>query len=184
MALGRSLKSHWCIWNRCSYITIILGPHKNLVIKAEGKLRTRRWQVAEAHAASERRGWQLRPGMAAPAPEGGWLSSVSEPSLLQGPGRTASLSFHCTWCTLDSPHCSAEWETLSPASTSPLFHTNEACSIGSWGFHFDFQDLQITLYSTLFARNYPEFSSSALILRCGKKPQQQSMRFPWPLTVH
>lgn len=39
----------------------------------------------------------------------------------------------------------------SPASSGPLFHTNEACSAGSWGSHFDFQDLQITLHSTLFA---------------------------------
>lgn len=94
---------------------------------------------------------------------------------MHGPVRTASLSSHCTCHPL--PHCDAEWESCPQLAASSLFHTNEACSTGSWGFHFDFQDLQIALYSTLFARNYPEFSSFALILLYGKKPQQRSMVF-------
>lgn len=88
---------------------------------------------------------------------------------MQGLVSTASPSFRYT-CPC-RPHCAADRELLSQPAASSLFHTNEACSMGSWGFHFDFQDLPITLYSTLFARNYPEFSSPVLILLYGKKPR-------------
>lgn len=122
--------------------------------------------------------------MADSAQEGEWLSSVLEPSLEQGLVSTASPSFCCTCPHPPPPPPWAECEMLSQPAAGSLFHTNEACSMEGWGFHFDFQELQITLSVTLFARNYPGFSSSVLILLYGKKPQQQSMGFPWSLTVH
>lgn len=142
----------------------ILSPHQNPVREAGGKLQ----KVTQPVSARAVTSLALR--MADSAQEGEWLSSVLEPSLGQGLVSTASPSFRCTCPHPPPPPPWAECEMLSQSAAGSLFHTNEACSMEGWGFHFDFQELQITLSVTLFARNYPGFSSSVLILLYGKKP--------------
>lgn len=49
---------------------------------------------------------------------------------------------------------------------------------------FDFQDPQITVHYTLFARNYPKLSPSEITLLYKEETLLQSIGFPWSLTVH
>lgn len=49
---------------------------------------------------------------------------------------------------------------------------------------FDFQDPQITVYNTSFARNYLKLSPSELTVLCRKETLFQSISFPWSLPVH
>lgn len=85
---------------------------------------------------------------------------------VQPPWAAAAPAHVCPW-----PHCAVDGELLSRPAASSLFHGKDARSTGSWGIYFDFQNLPRMLYSTLFARNYPEFSSPVLVLLYGKKPQ-------------
>lgn len=108
MVLGRSLKSYQCIRNRCFYLA-----ESYLLL-----IRTLHWRQKGNPGPLDGRPQKLTQLVSIRAAicdlmngspyteKGGWLSCISESSLVQGLVHTASLSFHCT-CCIPPPHCTA-----------------------------------------------------------------------------